>query len=56
MKKKEMKNNSKTKHGEKIYIYILMISNNKNNNYDSNNNALKDVGTPFLILRTLIIF
>ena len=51
-----MKNNSKTKHGEKIYIYILMISNNKNNNYDRNDDDFKDVGTLFLILRTLIIF
>ena len=33
-----MRNNSKTKHVEKK----LIISNNKNNNYDINNNDLKD--------------
>ena len=34
-----MRNNSKTKHVEKI---IMIISNSKNNNYNSNNNDLKD--------------
>ena len=40
----KMRNNSKTKHVEKIYIhmYILIISNTKNNNCNSNNNDLKD--------------
>ena len=33
-----MRNNSKTKHLEQK----LIISNNKNDNYDSNNNDLKD--------------
>ena len=35
-----MRNNSKTKHVENIYIYIYMLikSNNKNNNYNSKNN------------------
>ena len=33
-----MRNNSKTKHVEKEII----ISRNKNNNYNSNNNELKD--------------
>ena len=43
-----MRNNSKTKHVEKIYIniyiyiYILIISNNKNDNYNINNNDLED--------------
>ena len=34
---KKMRNNSKTKHVEKK----LIISNNKNNDYNSNNNDLK---------------
>ena len=34
----KMRNNRKTKHVEKK----LITSNNKNNNYDSNNNDLKD--------------
>ena len=38
----KMRNNSKTKHVENIYIYIyiymLIKSNNKNNNYNSKNN------------------
>ena len=34
----KMRNNSKTKHVEKI----LIVSNNKSNNYNSNNNDLKD--------------
>ena len=38
--KMKMRNNSKTKHVENIYI--LIISNIKNNNYNSNNNDLKD--------------
>ena len=33
-----MRNNSKTKHVEKLII----ISRNKNNNYNSNDNDLKD--------------
>ena len=39
-----MRNNSKIKNVEKknIYIYTSIISNNKNNNYNSNNNDLKD--------------
>ena len=34
----KMRNNSKIKHVEKI----LIVSNNKNNNCNSNNNDLKD--------------
>ena len=36
-----MRNNSKTKHTEKKII-IMIISKNKSNNYNINNNDLKD--------------